>query len=110
MAILAKGIEMFKSKEELIKEYAELIKEYVSEEYHLSESDRKYFNRGYKDGIDDAFKSIAERIDTYRKYRFRPNDFASDYPKEYEDYADEETKHKTNWCDWLFNLCFDGVK
>lgn len=83
---------MFKTKEELIKEFV---------------TDSMERDHGYEQGIKDAFKSIAERIDFYRKYRHQMVDFREKYPQLYFEY---EKSKISFFDDWLFNFCFDGVK
>jgi hypothetical protein len=85
---------MFKSKEEL-----------KTKGVHTDSSN------AYDEGIEDAFKSIAERIEFYGKYR---NDFGktNGYEKFREDFPKmicDFTEH--SWFnDWLFEFCFDWVK
>ncbi len=85
---------MFQSKEEMLKE---------SE--HKSGCDCLIcgvdVHDGMKLGIEKAFKSIAKRIDFYKRYRTRLWD---ERIKKY------WTGVQEPWEDWLFHFCFDEVK
>lgn len=102
---------MFKSKEEIIKKQTEV--EYC--DMMPVTRDARYqhgFESGVNVGVDQAFQSFAERIDTYEKYKILyGNDtskielFKKDHPEVIFDF-----KEHSWWNDWLFHYCFDGVK
>ena len=65
-------------------------------------------------GIDIAFESFAERVDTYKKYRDNHNKFIKDFKdiaKKYNinlwSYHSERIEQQgSKWRDWLFDYCF----
>ena len=79
----------FKTKEELMKTYN-------------PECDNEKI--GYDIGIYDAFKSFAERVEFYKKYK----DW--DWCKELEtQWKERKEKYIGKWNDWLFDYCFGDV-
>jgi hypothetical protein len=116
---------MFKSKEELIKENQPFPS--ISALKHISEEQLSAINsenNGIIEGIEIAFKSIAERKEFYRKFKDNMITFKDEYESDYslffdyvlkvecvkilyEDALDILNKY---WDDWLFHFCFDGVK
>ena len=71
-------------------------------------------------GVDDAFKSFAERIEFYKKYKISISKFLKDYPEfkeELDIYIIEGAPSDIGWhvnanrgfCDWLFDYCFGDV-
>lgn len=95
---------MFKTKEELMK--------------------GKILNKNYKgDGLDayecgvyDAFKSFAERVEFYKKYRHTyPEDTSGmimllqEQPKIYEQYRKHLDTYNANYNLWLFDYCFGDI-
>lgn len=99
---------MFKSKEEL--------KLKPSKGKNISEA-RYQFNCG----IDKAFSSIAERVDTYDKYKDMPEVFQKEHNKDWGKFVDsithgrkaidsDEVMNNITWRNWLFHFCFDEVK
>lgn len=92
---------LFKSKEELIKS-------------GKIDKGADSFNEGYREGIKDAFKSIAERKEFYKKYRKDPEKFFEDQQdlcKVLEfDQSWIDTLMSDEWRDWFFDFCFNGVE
>ena len=100
---------MFKSKEELIKEHIETPDSFINTPW----------NAGLKEGIRIAFKSIAERIEFYKKYRDNIDLFQEEYKdifiNQYLKWVNKEDKLDATivvdaFNDWLFEYCFVDVK
>jgi len=94
---------MFKSKEELMKKDNAETK--LDDNHHW-----------YNKGVSDAFKSIAERIKFYEDHIIEdtPDEYIGalsqvekQYPKLYTEFIKQI---KFGWNEWLFHICFDGVK
>jgi len=88
----------FKSKEELQKEYLGGL--------------------GIQAGIKEAFKSFAERVKFYNKYKDDPIEYEKDFPEitnrpellwlNHHNY-DSWIERQSDFNDWLFNYCFKDV-
>ena len=67
----------------------------------------------YGTGLDDAFKSFAERVDFYKKYEDSETAFELDCPDAYEEYLKTDRHHhyviEKEFRNWLFNYCFGDV-
>jgi len=94
----------------------------------LEEMDREQhgwivpYYKGWNDALDKAFKSFAERIEFYKKYRCLEM-WKYGYPKHlqkmhkeqpdlYEQYMNEnkDPDNYRNWNTWLFDHCFGDIK
>ena len=73
-------------------------------------------NLGYKCGVNDAFKSIAERKkfyeeniieDTEEEYAGALIMMMKKNPELFKEFSKQD---KLSWKDWLFHYCFDEVK
>jgi len=63
--------------------------------------------KSYGQGLDDAFKSFAERVEFYKKYK---DLYYTPSQKIWEKYIKYHTKHlEIGWKDWLFDYCFGDV-
>ena len=80
---------MFKTKEEL-------------KEEHWNENRYPPNCTSYDEGVNDAFKSFAERVEFYKKYYNNRDKFCQDYPDEW------DIKIEFDW--WLFSYCFGDIK
>lgn len=63
---------------------------------------------GYETGIEQAFHSFAERVDTYVTYRENPRKFCQDHPKNKQ--KGLEFMRLPEWKDWLFDHCFGDIE
>jgi hypothetical protein len=66
----------------------------------------------YGQGLDDAFKSFAERLEFYRKFSgFLDDDLTQEEKKIKKELVNKwfPDEFKIEYDDWLFHYCFDGV-
>ena len=110
MVIQVRGTKMFKSKEELAQEGNDL--SLLADAIGEGKSDIWIC-------IDLAFKSIAERIEFYKKYRDNIDLFQEEYKdifiNQYLKWVNKEDKLDATivvdaFNDWLFEYCFVDVK
>lgn len=98
---------MFKSKEELIKE--------IYPKIPTSDEDYDHYET-YQSGVNDAFKSIAERKEFYKIHRESKENtklWASQVDCLHNKLVKQflkETPGNIPFDTWLFDYCFDGVK
>ena len=66
--------------------------------------------KSYGQGLDDAFKSFAERVNFYNEYFHKPGLLRYDYPDLFKKY-DKEKVDKTmySYNIWLSDFCFGDV-
>ena len=63
--------------------------------------------------VDECFNSFAERVESYKKYRYNYEGFREDYPKVGID--KKVISHYINydfllhWDEWLFDYCFGDI-
>ena len=98
----------FKSKEELIRGAKEGALEDIND-----------MPEAYQTGISDAFKSFAERVEFYGKYRYYGYlQLKKDHKKVWKIYVEEDLPAECDDADddingynnWLFDHCFGDVK
>jgi len=103
----------FKTKEELIKNIKKILRGYGDKEARAYEG-------GYSDGIDHSFKSFAERVEFYKKYRYEPQTLWDDESELYEKICIKIMGRLTTPISWgktdrefyrelLFDYCFSDV-
>ena len=81
----------FKSKEVLI----------IKDDGHLDDCER-----AFNHGVEDAFKSFAERVEFYKKYMLD----ATIIEKEDKEAWRDRLKHLDKMLyEWLFDYCFGGI-
>ena len=98
----------FKTKDDIIK----------STQSNISPFQERHFNNGVKEGVDESFKSFAERIEFYQKYEDRNWDNLTQ-PEEYireklvntwTDFnAKQDTGNEIDFDVWLYNHCFGNM-
>ncbi len=62
------------------------------------------FYDGYNKGVEETFKSFAERVEFYKRYRDNPHLFRMKHNNLWDSIKDEEVFEH-----WLFNYCFKDV-